>query len=166
MKKYFKFAFLGMLTVVSTALFVSCSSDDDADTTKPVIDLHEPEDGEEILIGDEHGMHIEMDLSDNEQLSSYKINIHNNFDGHEHPAKAAAAGEVFEITKVYDISGLKNTHIHLHDIIIPETAAPGKYHLMVYCTDKAGNETYVARNIVLSHDAEEHHHEGDHDHEN
>jgi hypothetical protein len=27
--------------------------------------------------------------------------------------------------------------------------------LMIYCTDEAGNESYAARNIVLSHDAEE-----------
>lgn len=27
---------------------------------------------------------------------------------------------------------------------------PGNYHLMVYCTDAAGNETHIARNIVLS----------------
>ena len=32
---------------------------------------------------------------------------------------------------------------------------------MVYCTDAAGNETYVARNIELRNDVEEeyHHHE-------
>lgn len=32
---------------------------------------------------------------------------------------------------------------------------------MVYCTDAAGNETYIARNIVLSTTAEEddHHHD-------
>ena len=31
-------------------------------------------------------------------------------------------------------------------------AAPGDYHLMVWCTDAAGNQTEVARNIVLSAD--------------
>ena len=34
--------------------------------------------------------------------------------------------------------------------MIPANATPGDYHLMVYCTDAAGNEAHVARNIVLS----------------
>ena len=33
---------------------------------------------------------------------------------------------------------------------------------MVYCTDAAGNESYVARNIVLSHDGEDDDHDHDH----
>jgi len=45
--------------------------------------------------------------------------------------------------------------------VIPVNATPGDYHLMVYCTDAAGNEAYIARNIVLSTTAEEddHHHD-------
>lgn len=49
-----------------------------------------------------------------------------------------------------DVSGLKNAKIHHHDIVIPADAAPGDYHLVVWCTDAAGNQTEVARNIVLS----------------
>ena len=56
---------------------------------------------------------------------------------------------------------MKTAHIHHHDIVIPANATPGDYHLMVYCTDAAGNQTYIARNIVLSTTAEEddHHHD-------
>lgn len=35
----------------------------------------------------------------------------------------------------------------------------GDYHLMVYCNDAEGNESYVARSIAITKDAEEHHHE-------
>ncbi len=38
----------------------------------------------------------------------------------------------------------------------------GDYHLMVLCTDEAGNQTEVARNIVLSADGGT---ETEHDHE-
>lgn len=50
---------------------------------------------------------------------------------------------------------------------IPADATPGNYHLMVYCLDQSGNETYVVRNIVLSveggEEGEHHHDEHHHD---
>jgi hypothetical protein len=131
-------------------LFTSC---DEGDTTKPVIELIEPEEGAELLIGSENGVHFEMDLSDNEQLASYKVEIHNNIGSnyHEHGTDLRSANEtdVFAFEKTWNISG-RNTHIHHHEIMIPANATEGNYHLMVYCTDAAGNESYVARNIVLS----------------
>lgn len=128
-------------------------------------ELSEPEEGQELKIGDEHGVHFEMDLSDDVMLKSYMIEIHSNFDHHSHgKSRAAATGEAtvdFSFNRSYDISGKKTAHIHHHDIVIPANATPGDYHLMVYCTDAAGNETYIARNIVLSTTAErdDHHHD-------
>ena len=93
------------------------------------------------------------------------LSIHNNFDHHGHDSRAAGEkNTAFTFDKVYDVSGLKNTKVHHHDIVIPADAAPGDYHLMVWCTDAAGNQTEVARNIVLSADGgtETEH---DHDHE-
>ena len=126
------------LLAMSVFAFISCD-DSDSDTTKPVIELHEPEEGQELKIGGENGVHFEMELSDEVMLKSYMI----------------------EINRSYDISGKKTAHIHHHDIVIPVNATPGDYHLMVYCTDAAGNEAYIARNIVLSTTAEEddHHHD-------
>ena len=72
-------------------LFVSCSKEDEGDTIKPVIDLLEPEEGAILRIGSSHGVHFEMNLHDNEAIASYKINIHNNFDGHSH-TRASEAG--------------------------------------------------------------------------
>ena len=152
------------LLAMSVFAFISCD-DSDSDTTKPVIEPSEPEEGQELKIGDEHGVHFEMDLSDDVMLKSYMIEIHSNFDHHSHgKSRAAATGEAtvdFSFNRSYDISGKKTAHIHHHDIVIPANATPGDYHLMVYCTDAAGNETYIARNIVLSTTAErdDHHHD-------
>lgn len=147
------FCLLALFALVS----VSCK-DSDSDTTKPVIALHEPEDGEEIKIGAD--MHLEMDLSDDVMLKSYMIEIHNNFDHHSHGSTRAAAPSSetvnFTFNKSYDLSGKKTAHIHHHDVVIPANATPGEYHLMVYCTDASGNETYIARKIVLSTTAAEH----------
>ena len=159
MKKFIVYSIISLALVSS---FVACDKDDDdVDTTKPVIELDEPEDGDELLIG--AAVHFECDFSDDKMLGSYMVEIHNNFDGHSHKAAATRAEEPFFFKKSYDLSGQRNAHIHHHDIVIPENAAEGNYHLVVYCTDTAGNQSLVARDIILSHDAEEHHHHHEHD---
>jgi hypothetical protein len=153
---------------VSFVAFSSC--DQNGDTTKPVINLLEPEDGDTLRIGEEpEGIHLDMELSDDVMLKSYKVEIHSNFDGHAHevPSKSEASETVdFTFNKSWDVSGLKNTDVHHHEIIVPVNATPGKYHMMIYCTDAAGNEAHVARNIVLSTEGgEEHEHEQEEEHE-
>jgi hypothetical protein len=155
MKTVIYIATICSLTIYSF-LFSSC---DEGDTTKPVINLVEPENGDSLLIGGT--VHFDAEFSDNEMLGSYKIEIHNNFDNHEHDLKAGDADETvaFAFDKTYDLSGKKNADVHHHDVKIPENATPGNYHLMVYCMDAAGNESHVAVNVILSHDASEHHDE-------
>lgn len=152
-----------VLSAIMCVSFSACD-EDEADTTKPVITLDEPEDGDSLRIGE--SVHFECDFSDDEALGSYLIEIHNNFDGHGHKISSSQTRgedtEAFYFKKSYDISNLRNTHVHHHDIVIPENATPGAYHLIVYCTDAAGNQAMVARDIILSHDAESHHH---HDHD-
>lgn len=160
MKKTSFYASLICLLTVSSQLFIACDKDDKGDTTKPVITLHEPEEGQVLKIGGD--VHFEMDLADDVMLKSYKIDIHNNFDNHTH-ANTKSGDEVpFVFRKEYDVSGQRTAHIHHHDIVIPENAHEGKYHLMVYCLDAAGNESRVTRNIVLSHEGEEHEHHHEH----
>jgi hypothetical protein len=158
--KLFSVAALCLLALSAT-LFTACDKED-SDVTKPVIKLKEPEKGDSLLIGDPHGVHLEMDLSDNVMLKSYKIDVHNNFDGHSH-TKSGDGTKPFSFAKEYDLSGKREAHIHHHDIKIPKDATPGKYHLMIYCTDAAGNESHVACDVVLSTTAKPHDHHG-HDH--
>ena len=158
MKTINNIQFLLILTVVTVlSVFTSCS-DDDGDTTLPVINLTAPAEGAILKIGSD--VHFDMEVADNEMLASYKVEIHNNFDGHEHSRATRADGDTtpFYFQKSWSLAGQKNATIHHHEIIIPTNATPGNYHLMVYCTDAAGNEAYVARGIVLSHDGEEHNH--------
>jgi hypothetical protein len=157
MKNKIYIASICFLTIYSF-LYTSC---DDGDTTKPVINLVEPEEGDSLLIGGD--VHFDVKFSDNEMLGSYKVEIHNNFNDHGHDLRAAGDTVDFTFEKVWDLSGKKNTDVHHHEIEIPGDATPGKYHFMVYCTDAAGNESHVARNVVLSHDASEHHDDDDDD---
>lgn len=152
MKTRFYFPIFISLLVMSVLFFTACSDSDNplSDTTKPVILLNAPAVGSVLMAGSEHGVHFDMDLSDDTMLKSYKIEIHNNFDGHGHDTRSATETVAFVFNRSYDVSGQKTAHIHHHDIVIPANATPGNYHLMVYCTDAAGNEAYLARNIVLS----------------
>jgi len=137
--------------------FTSCSNND-GDTTKPTIELISPIEGAILKVGSH--IHLEMDLEDNEMLSSYKIDIHD-ASGHTHDTKAESSGETvtFTFSKSWDVSGNKNKYVHHHEIEIPANAKHGAYHFMVYCTDTSGNESYVVRNITLSDEGDDGHHE-------
>lgn len=153
-------AYLSIVSVMMlSTLFVSCSDDEkQGDTTKPVITLNAPTEGA-ILKPGSH-IHFDMDLEDDVMLGSYKVEIHNNFDGHGHTKASADEEEEtsdttpFTYNNSWNVSGQKNIHIHHHEIEIPSNATEGNYHLMVYCTDAAGNESYIARNIVLAEHGE------------
>lgn len=139
------------LTVLAVAAFVYACDKSDEDTVKPLIEIDEPSDGDTMFIG--YDVHLEMELSDNEKLKSYKVDIHNDFDDHGHN-KSGSADAAWTFTKSWDVSGLKNTHVHHHEISVPVTIngspiAKGKYHFMVYCTDEAGNESYVVKSLIV-----------------
>lgn len=145
---------LSAICIVSlSSLFVACS-DDDNDTTKPVIVINEPEDEGAIKTGSL--LHLDMDLSDDVMVASYKVDIHNNFDGHTHTSastKADGDSITFTYNQSFDVNQ-KNHHVHDH-IEIPILARQGKYHVVVYCTDTSGNESYVAKSVVFDANAEE-----------
>ena len=142
MKTRFYFPMIFSLLVMVMSLFTACSDSDNP--------LSSPTEGQVLAIGSEHGVHFEMELSDDVMLKSYKIEIHNNFDHHSHDTRVTGTTVDFTFNRAYDVSEQRTAHIHHHDIVIPANATPGDYHLMVYCTDAAGNEAHVARNIVLS----------------
>lgn len=147
-------SYLSLVSVIMlSTLFVSCSDDDkQGDTTKPVINLIAPAEGTVLKAGSH--IHFDMTLEDDVMLKSYKVEIHNNFDGHEHTKAETGETTPFSYNNSWDVSGQKNATIHHHDVEIPADATHGNYHLMVYCTDAAGNESYVARNIVIDEEGE------------
>ncbi|MFT3994631.1 MAG: DUF4625 domain-containing protein [Dysgonomonas sp.] len=167
-----KRALLGFLFLATLGVVVSsCSDSDDVDNEKPVISNFDPEEGEELQIGGK--IHFEVDFTDNEKLASYKIDIHHNFDNHgEHKAAVEDAADSikFSYTNTWTLEGLKNSHVHHHEIEIPESQVvdgvkkfirPGKYHFVVYCMDAAGNQSVLSHNVILSKNATPHDHDED-----
>lgn len=160
--KVLRSAKLLAVSLVGVALFSSCGKDAPRDTEKPVIKLNDPADGEHVLIGDDHGLHFECELSDNEMVDSYRIEIHANFDGHTHTHSSTLRHgdeKPFHYDRSWKV-GKRNAHIHHHDIVVPKGVAEGNYHFVIYCTDASQNETMTYRSIVLTEDPNKagHHH--------
>ena len=133
-----------VLLIFSSFVFVAC---DDDNTEAPVIELISPAEKDTLRIGG--NVHLEMNLSANEMLASYKIDIHKE-DG-PHGTKAGVSGNILGENNKWDVSGYKNKHVHNDEIVIPKGVEEGEYHFMVYCLDAAGNESYMVRNVILSH---------------
>jgi hypothetical protein len=139
-----------MIALAFTAFLFSCNKDEN-DTSKPVIVLHEPAESDTLFIG--HEVHLDVELSDDVKLKSYKVDIHSNFDGHGH-TKSTLADVAWAFSKTWDVSGLRNTDIHHHEIEVPTTIngspiAKGNYHFSVYVTDEAGNESKIIVSVVV-----------------
>ncbi|WP_423127892.1 DUF4625 domain-containing protein [Gaoshiqia sp. Z1-71] len=150
---------------ISVFIFSSCS-DDDLDSTPPSILVSAPVDDEIVYIGGD--IHFECEFSDDIELHSYKIEIHNNFDEHNHNKSASIEEDEekpFSYTKTWTFEqGQKNSHVHHHEISIPETidglpVAHGAYHFGIYCTDAAGNESHVFIDIIIEEGEDGHEHE-------
>jgi len=143
-----------MATMLLSALFFATSCEkDDKDTQKPIITISAPEENEVLYIGSE--IHFEVDFSDDVELKSYKVDIHSNFDGHDHKSALTDDSVAFTFQKSWNFdAGLKNSHVHHHEIVIPseidgKEISQGDYHFMVYCTDAAGNESWVAAPVKI-----------------
>lgn len=155
--------------MIAVMLLAACSSDDDAttDTEKPVITIEEPHDEEEVAPGGE--IHFDALFTDNQELASYKIEIHNAFDGHTHSVLKQESPEdnPWSFSQSYTIPpGEKSFEGH-HHIEVPAeiNGAPvseGHYHFGVYVIDAAGNEAQAFLEIHIETGAEDH---DDHDHD-
>lgn len=134
------------MVILAITFFTSCE-DEEVDTTKPTITVTGPEEEEVLYTGSD--VHFEVDFADDMELKSYKVDIHSNFDGHDHKAPTSdSVAWSFQKSWNFD-AGQKNSHVHHHEIVIPTEIdgvklATGDYHFMIYCTDAAGNESYVA----------------------
>ncbi len=141
------------LIIPVLALFVvSCSSDDDSlDSSAPTIVVEEPTMHEEFALGDE--IHFDALFTDDVELASYKIDIHNNFDGHEHRGVVPYHNdEPWTYQESFTIPhGNTEYHVHQH-IDIPNNILPGDYHFGVILIDAAGNESQVYLEIVIGDD--------------
>lgn len=153
---------------LSAALFItSCSGDDDAvvDTQAPAIDIVEPHNEEEIAPGGE--VHFDALFTDNVELASYKIEIHNDFDDHTHSVlkQEDHQDNPWSYSEVFTIQPGQTSFDAHHVIPVPtelhgEPISEGRYHFGVYVTDTAGNESqaFLELHIEEGHEDDGHSH--------
>jgi len=88
---------------------------------------------------------------DNESLSQYKIDIHNNFDCHGHGGGSAPSIAVpnvenqtvdWSILDIQDISGMSSPV--LRTLTVPENVTAGNYHFHIQAIDESGNDSPFA----------------------
>jgi len=148
--------FLLLSMFIAIAMIVaSCSKESDdpkeeKDTTKPEITLEAPVNEASFSPGD--AIEFVAKFMDNKELGGYKIDIHFN-DGHEHKSVTDVGKWSFQKSWTIE-AGTTESFVMHNDIMIPTEVDgmpiyAGDYHFLVYCIDKAGNEEFVAHNIVI-----------------
>jgi hypothetical protein len=116
------------------------------DTTKPVITLADPTPAKTIILG--ATLHLQMDLSDNVELKSYKVTIAKSLKG--------VVTSDWSFTQTWTIpAGKKTITINHSEITVPLTVTgnqttTGNYDMTILCTDMAGNENSTTLTIALS----------------
>lgn len=128
--------YLNLLMVAALLIAVSFSScKKDVDDEVPVIAEFTVE-SKTVAAGSE--IHADVVFTDNEALKSYKIDIHDAFDGHGH----GKTGTPWSYQETFEISGKEFTE-HKH-IDVPVDAASGPYHFTIYVLDAEGNQSDFA----------------------
>ena len=96
-------------------------------------------------------------LTDNVQLGSVSIDIHHDFDHHNHSTEVSDCGldpvkapvKPFVLIQSYPIpTGLKNYDIQ-QEISVPADIDPGDYHFLIRLTDQAGWQTIRGLSIKI-----------------
>ena len=142
MTKIFSVVFL----FAAVTLFSSCDdSSDVVDVTAPTIEVDEPVEEEEFMANTY--MHFEATFTDDIELATYNIEIHDNFNGHAHGRIASTADDPslskWMYNQSFEIPAGQTTYNALleDEILVPQNAMAGPYHFIVSAIDKAGNAT-------------------------
>ncbi len=149
MKTYLKWlCFLILIASVSSCSKGGSSSEPipAADTTKPVINIANPTSNKNFTLG--LPLHLQMDLSDNVELKSYKVIITKSLKG--------VVTSDWAFSQTWPIAAGKKTFtVNQSEITVPLTVTgnqttTGNYDLTVTCTDMSGNESTTTITIIIN----------------
>jgi len=131
------------IIAIAVLTIAGCS---EADNEPPVINdlVITPTPGLGIICGTEEdhvistytgdSIVISFTVTDNEELSQYKIDVHSNFDCHGH---AKVETTVWEVIDIVDIGGLSQQVNYV--LNVPDSATAGLYHFSIQVADFFGN---------------------------
>jgi hypothetical protein len=137
------------------AFTLSACDEEDKDMQKPEISISFPQNCQTLQRGESFTFIAQF--SDNAELGSYNIEIHNNFDHHSHSTdnvecelnakKAPVNAWVFNPN--YAIPAGRKTFEANNEIIVPADIDAGDYHFMVRLTDKSGWQQLAAVSVKI-----------------
>ncbi|WP_297099335.1 DUF4625 domain-containing protein [Draconibacterium sediminis] len=148
--------------LVSTA----CSDESGIDTEKPTIDISFvgafPTNCDTIYFGET--FELKLQFSDNIELGSFSIDIHNNFDHHSHSTEVTECNlnpkkdpvNPFVFIDDYPIPSELKEYTTNNSISVPTGNGNGKfddgdYHFYISLTDKEGWSTQKGLSIKMIH---------------
>ncbi len=148
------FSIVFLLLVLS-----SCEESTDKDEVKPAIELSFsgafPQICDTVFLGDKFNLKVK--LTDNNELGSFSVDIHHNFDHHGHSTEIEECDLWQKKDAVDPVSYLKNytipdgetEYMTDYEIEIPAGKDEGDYHLSMALVDKAGWQTIKILSIKV-----------------
>lgn len=144
----------------------ACSDENDVDSIKPTIDISFddafPKNCETLYFGE--AFVLKLRFSDNAELGSYSIDIHNNFDHHSHSTEVTECDmdpvkepvNPFVFIDDYSIpKGLSEYETSVSISIPSESGGAlldeGDYHFFISLTDKEGWSAQKGLSIKILH---------------
>jgi len=154
------------LIFLALAFLSSCEKDEAIDLEKPVIDLSIPDafpvNCDTLYFGESFEFNVLF--SDNAELGSFSIDIHNNFDHHSHSTEVTECDldpmkepvNPFLFIEDYAISEEVNELETNRPIFIPAgdddgLYDEGDYHFFISLTDKEGWSDQIGLSIKILH---------------
>lgn len=148
------------LLLLMCSLFFACSKDS-VDQDKPTIDVISaeayPKNCTELKRGETFTAKILV--ADNQELSSLTVDIHNNFDHHNHKpdddlvecelAPVKNPVNPFKSIEKFTIPAGSKKYTATKEITIPKDVDTGDYHFMIAVTDKEGWTTTKGLSIKI-----------------
>ena len=159
---------IGIIAIIMSLIFAfnSCEKDEDIDNQKPEIDLSIPDafpvSCDTLYFGETFILKVKF--TDNVQLGSYSIDIHNNFDHHSHSTEVTECSldpikepvNPFTLIQDYDIPSGQQVYETNLSITIPSSNSNGSfdegdYHFFISLTDKSGWSAQKGLSIKILH---------------
>ena len=149
---------MGLSLLILTAIS-SCKKDAPVDTSYPEIHLNGqnsfPKQCSVLKRGETFTFRAL--LTDNAELGSLSIDIHQNFDHHSHSTEVAECTlgpikqpvKAFSFIKNYPITGGLKSYEATAEISVPADVDPGDYHFLIRLTDKEGWQTIKGISIKV-----------------
>jgi hypothetical protein len=123
----------------------SSAEPEQSDNLKPSISLIDPSSSKVILVGS--ALTLEMDLSDNKELKSYKVDIRKSLKNVD--TSDWSYVNTWQIAAGKTSFKVKHSEISIPTTVTGKNITAGNYEMVVTCSDISGNEAMTMITISL-----------------